>query len=173
MSTPSYLDVTAADALAVEVPSLTGWLAASSDAKALALTQASSDVDAATPYQGRRYEVSQVLEFPRVAYDGPGASADHPTATGSPPVVWDWDDAADEPVVPNDVLLAVLYQADSILLDERESRIDAQHDGVVYQLTGTLAESYKQSPGTGVRSGLCRRSWMLMRKYRRRSGELL
>src|SRR5436189_193966 len=75
-------------------------------------------------------------------------------------------------IVPADVRRATLYQADSILAGEREPRIAAQHDGVVYELTGGLAESYKSTQGRGVPTGLCRRAWMLMRRYRLRSGRL-
>ena len=81
-------------------------------------------------------------------------------------VVWDWDSATHQPVVPRDVKLAVLFQADSLLANAA-SRGLAQHDGVVYQLTGTLAESYKQTPGPGVRTGLCL-AWVMLRKYRLR-----
>ena len=71
------------------------------------------------------------------------------------------------------MLLAVLLQADAILDGTRESRLAAQHDGVVYDQTGSVAESYKQTEGPGVTSGLCRGAWMLMRKYRLKSGKVL
>ena len=169
----SYLDVTDADALAATVPALAAWSAATTDQKTRALRQATSDVDAAMAYQGRRYAADQALEFPRVAADGSSSpsAACCPPADGS--TVWDWDPTAAAAVVPRDVRLAVLYQADSVLAGEREPRIAAQHDGVVYDLTGTLAESYKQTTGPGVRTGLARRAYTLMRKYRLRGGRLL
>ena len=174
----SYLEVGEADELAGTVPGLTAWSGAAPGAQAAALNQASSDVDAAMPYAGRPYDPTQARQFPRVAEDPPSsypvgpfiAAAGAGVVTG---VVWDWDPGANAPVVPRDVKLAVLYQADSIVAGAREPRLSAQHDGVVYQLTGTLAESYKRVPKPGVTTGLCRRAWMLVRQFRLRGGRLL
>ena len=169
-SMTSYLDVGAADDLATTLAGLAAWHAAKPLARAAALTQASSDVDAAMPYQGRPVDEAQARQFPRVAYE---SHVGPPYAVLGADVVWDWDDVANAAVVPRDVKLAVLYQADAILAGTREPRLSAQHDGVVYELTGTLAESYKQTTGPGVATGLCRRSWVLMRQYRLREGRLL
>src|SRR5687767_10513810 len=154
----SYLTVTAADALAALVPAagLVAWNAAAADARTRALEQASAEVDDAMPYQGRKYAEDQPLQFPRVAYESSQPA-------GAAEVVWDWDEAAEQAVAPRDVLLAVVYQADAILAGTREPRLSAQHDGVVYDLTGTIAESYKQTEGPGVMTGLCRPAWMLLR----------
>jgi hypothetical protein len=124
------------------------------------------------PYQGRKYGPAQVNQFPRVPYDG-DAPAGPPGNPGRLPAVWDWDAALNAPAVPEDVLLAVLIQADANLAGEREPRLAAQHDGVVYDLTGSVAESYKQTQGPGVSTGLCRAAWVLLRKYRLKSGKLL
>ena len=170
MST-SYLTSTEADALAATLPTLTAYSAASSGNKTKALLRASLDVDNAMPYQGRRYASDQTNQFPRVPYDDPPGSAGFdrdPRAS-----VWDWDADANEPVVPVDVLLAVLLQADTVLAGDREPRLAAQHDGVVYDQTGSVAESYKQTEGPGVTTGLCRAAWVLLRKYRLKSGSLL
>ena len=75
--------------------------------------------------------------------------------------------------MPEDVQLAVVLQADTILAGDREPRLAAQHDGVVYDQTGSVAESYKQTEGPGVTTGLCRAAWVLLRKYRLKSGKLL
>lgn len=168
MST-SYLTVEAADALADALPELTAWTPAVAASRAVALEQATSDIDAAMPYQGRRFDDAQILQFPRIAFAHAGDSS-HPA--GEPPTVWDLDEAG-EAAVPRDVLLATLIQADAILSGSREPRLAAQHDGVVYELTGTLAESYKRNTGPGVTTGLCRRAWVLMRKYRLRGGKML
>ena len=159
-----YLDVPEADELAELLPGLTAYRAATDEAKAAALDEASADVDAGMPYQGRKLDPAQPREFPRVE-DGPGGSA----AVGGFGVV---GAAVGASTVPDDVLRATVYQADAILAGTREPRLSAQHDGVVYELTGQLAESYKSTPGVGVRTGLCRRAWMLIRKYRLRSGRL-
>ncbi len=104
-------------------------------------------------------------EFPRLAYDATGG--------GDAAVTWDVDAASGEAVVrARGVRLATLLQADAILA-AREPRVAAQHDGVVYQLNGTTAESYKRNTGPGVTTGLCRRAWVLVRRYRLRSGKLI
>ena len=168
--TRAYLTVAAADELAATLPPLAAWSAADAPTKAKALERASIDVDRAMPYQGRKYDPDQPNQFPRVPYDG-AASAGR--GAGAVPAVWDWDAQANEAVVPQDVLLAVVFQADAELAGAREARLAAQHDGVVYDLTGSLAESYKQTEGPGVATGLCRPAWMLMRKYRLAAGQLL
>ncbi|MDB5297267.1 MAG: hypothetical protein JWO31_3250 [Phycisphaerales bacterium] len=145
-----YLDVSAATALAALLPGLAAFKAAAEAEQATALALATSDIDAAMPYQGCRADPDQHREFPR---------AD--------------DDGAEVPAgVPDAVRLATLHQADSILAGVREPRLDAQHDGVVYALDTPRAESYKATPGPGVPTGLCRRAWALVRRYRLRGGRL-
>jgi hypothetical protein len=170
MST-AYLTTVEADALAATLPTLTAWSAATAGNKAKALERASLDVDNAMSYQGRKYASDQVNQFPRVPYDDPPASPgfDQDPRAG----VWDWDADANEPVVPEDVLVAVLFQADTVLAADREPRLAAQHDGAVYDQTGSVAESYKQTEGPGVTTGLCRAAWILLRKYRLKCGKLL
>ena len=170
MPTP-YLTTTEANALAATLPTLTAWSAATADQKTAALVRATIDVDNAMPYQGRRYTAGQERQFPRVPYDeAPGSAGFDRDPRAS---VWDWDPSANAAVVPEDVRLAVLIQADANLAGTREARLAAQHDGVVYDQTGALAESYKQTEGPGVTTGLCRAAWVLLRKYRLKSGELL
>lgn len=176
VSPRSYLTVAAADELAATLPALAAWSAATSPDKALALERASIDIDGAMPYQGRKYDAEQVNQFPRVAYDdgaGAGPPSAAPAGAFSPPVVWDWDAALSAAAVPEDVLLAVVLQADANLAGQREPRLAAQHDGVVYDLTGSIAESYKYNRGPGVSTGLCRAAWVLLRKYRLKGGKVL
>src|SRR5688572_2126860 len=172
-NTGSYLEVAEAEELAATFPGLPAWTAAAPAARAAALNQASADIDAAMPYQGRPLEEEQPRQFPRVAYES--ASLPRAEASGGAVgrVVWDWDFATNQAVIPLDVKLAVLHQAEAILAGTREPRISLQHDGVVYDQTGSLAESYKQTTGPGAATGLCRRSWVLMRQYRLRGGRLL
>jgi hypothetical protein len=162
----AYLTTTQADALAATLPTLTAWAAASSASKEKAIERASLEIDHAMPYQGRRYDPAQPNEFPRVPYDEAGGGDPRAGA-------WDWDPTSNAAVVPGDVLLAVLMQADTILAGDREARLNAQHDGVVYDQTGSVAESYKLTQGAGVTTGLCRPAFVLLRKYRRKSGKLL
>jgi hypothetical protein len=168
----AYLTVAAADELGATLPALAAWSAATSPDKARALERASIDVDGAMPYQGRKYDPGQVNQFPRVAYDEPPTTGAAGAGGGLPDAVWNWDAALGAAVVPEDVLLAVVLQADANLAGEREPRLAAQHDGVVYDLTGSIAESYKYTQGPGVSTGLCRAAWVLLRKYRLKSGTL-
>src|SRR5689334_24310188 len=95
----SYLTNSEADALAATIPALEAWPIATSSAKTTALQRASSDVDNAMPYQGRRYASDQVNQFPRVPYDDPPATrAFDGDPRGS---VWDWDADANAPLVPD------------------------------------------------------------------------
>jgi hypothetical protein len=167
MPTSSYLEVSEADDLAATLPGLAAYAAASDPEKAAALNEATADIDAAMPYQGRKFDPAQVREFPRQS-DEPAGSAGTDLS-----LIWDWDATAGEAIVPADVRRATLYQADSILAGVRRPRVEAQHDGVVYELTGGLAESYKATPGAGVRTGLCHTAWRLMRRFHLRSGRLL
>lgn len=159
-----YLDVAEADDLAARLPALSAYRAASADDRAAALVQATADIDSAMPYQGRPYAAGQRLAFPR--WNDPAADR---AGVGT---VWAFDDETATAVVPDDVKQATLHQADAILAGTREARLSAQHDGVVYELTGGVAESYKATPGPGVPTGLCRRAWVLMRRYRLSSGRL-
>lgn len=148
----SYLNVSAAGALAETLlsTSLAAWNAASTNNKQLALNQASVRVDGAMRYQGGKYAADQVREFPR----------------------WDDDrivdqDAAGAAVVPANVLLAVLWEADSILADDRRERMSARHDGVSSQGADGMQEAYG-----GAVHALCWEAWQLMERYRLRGGRM-
>lgn len=164
----SYLTVDEANQIAAAFPALANWPAASSDVKARSLAQATDEVDHAMPYQGRRFDFAQAMEFPRIAYD----DFAHFGQPAGPAVVWDTNSADGVPVVPLDVRRAVLCQADAIIGGTRNTRLDAQHDGVVYELANADAESYKSSAGPGVQTGLCRAAFALLKQYRLKSGRL-
>ncbi len=168
----SYLSTSEADSLAGTLPGLAAYRAASSGAKTAALQQASSDVDTAMPYQGRKLDAAQALQFPRVAYERTSPSAPG-SAHGYADTIWDWDSSSNVPVVPADVKAAVLHQADAILDGGRDERLDKQHDGVAYDQAAGLAESYKSSDHRGVTTGLCRRAHQLLQKYRIIAGRIL
>lgn len=158
--TAAYLSLADADDLADALPELASFKASADADRSAALLQATIDIDSAMSYQGCRYDPEQERQFPRTFADG----------IASPTRVWDWDAAADAAVVPAGVKRATLYQADAILAAVRETRLAAQHDGVVYQQGETSAESYKSTPGPGVPTGLCRRAYVIMRRYRLQSG---
>lgn len=171
-----YLSVSEADALAVSTLALAQWGAATAADKAAALDAASRTIDGAMRYQGRKYDPGQVLQFPRVAYDG--AAPSPPCAGPAAELVWDWDDATDTAVVPPAVLRACLIEADEILRDvagtsQRWRRLDEQHQGVTFDLTGGAAEAYRKGVPPAGRSGLSRRAYDLLAPYRAVSGRLV
>jgi hypothetical protein len=174
----SYLLRGDADYLASMLPAsmLTAWLSASAtaDAKSRALEQASSDVDAAGPFQGRKYVTSQIRAFPRVAYETLPAGYVQQGRTGLADTVWDWDEATNAAVVPMDVKQAVLYQANAILAGGRGRIQEAIHGGLASQSVGGMSESYR--PGGSVTDGLgvvCQPAAALLSRYRLRTGRLL
>jgi hypothetical protein len=176
----AYLTFTEADAIAATLPAtlLVAYLAASSPQKTAALEQASADVDAAGPFQGRPYETEadgQVLQFPRLAYDNGGPPRFTPGGTQyTGDLIWDWDSDTNAAVVPLAVKRAVLYQANEILDGRRAAKLDAQHSGLASQSADGVSESYRD-PGTSGdgMSRLAERAAALLAKYRRRSGRLL
>jgi hypothetical protein len=180
----SYFPTTpAADAIAATLPAslVAAYVAASAanNASAVAaLLQASSDVDGAIKYQGRKYDPTQLNEFPRIAREP--ASMVHerrfpvvqPAVEGAGMEIWDYDWTNNVPVVPPDVLAAVVYQANSILLGDRDGRQDAIHDGVASQGAEGVQESYRD-PRENRQSFLCRRAFMLMARYRLMTGRYM
>ena len=164
-----YLTVSEADALALTTLGLVQWPAATSAEKSGALDAATRLIDTALRYQGRKYEPAQSLEFPRVAYTGGDGVAE---------LVWDWDPATQSAVVPPPVKLACLLEADEILQDlkgksQRWRRLDEQHQGVTFDLTGSTAEAYRKGTAPAGRSGLSRRAYELLVRYRIASGRIV
>lgn len=182
---PSYLTAADADAIAATLPAavLAAYLAADSGAKTAALVQASADVDGAMRYQGRKYDLTQALEFPRAAYetlrDIAGLVGANVIPRGLADTVWDWDDSASAAIVPLKVKQAVVYQANAILDGTRAGRLDAQHDGLLQQSVGGLSEQYGKGGAGGISglgggpSPLCRQAAALMVTYRLRQGRVL
>ena len=165
----SYLTYAAADAIAATIPALVAYAAATNANKAMALMQASLDVDLAMRYQGRKYLDTQEHQFPRI--HGDPASQSPWSGCGLPAggaEIWDWDPVTNTAIVPPHVNLAVLYQADSIIEGAREARLKDQHDKVASQSADGLAESY-----SGNASRLCRRAYEIMREYKLRSGSMI
>src|SRR4051812_47182862 len=71
----SYCTLAEADAIAAAMPGLAKYKAADSATRTAALLAATLDVDAAGPWQGRKFDLAtpQVLQFPRVAYESAGS----------------------------------------------------------------------------------------------------
>lgn len=153
----SYLTTSEADTLADAMPGLAAYQALSSDAAKLAvLALASARLDASRRWQGRKYDLDQVLEFPRLPYPG---------------VVW--DDNAGTAVVPSTIKLAVLMEANSIADGSRDRIQEAIANGLASQSTGSLSEAYAARIGAGMNQTLCRDAELLVEKYRLRTGGVL
>jgi hypothetical protein len=149
------------------------WATATATEKANALDAATRLVDTGLRYQGCKLDAAQVLEFPRVGYAGGGAGAG-----GTAEVIWDWDPAAGAGVVPPAVKQACLIEADEILQDlggksQRWRRLDEQHQGVTFDLTGSMAEAYRKGTAAAGRTGLSRRAYDLLSRYRLVSGRMV
>ena len=165
---PTYLTVSEADTLAATTLGLIQWSLSTVDEKSAALDAATRLVDDAMHYQGRRYDPDQPLQFPRAAFDDGGRAE----------AVWDWDAVAGAAVVPPAVKRACLIEADEILQDvkgksQRWRRLDEQHQGVTFDLTGAAAEAYRKGIPAAGRSGLSRRAYELLVPYRVVSGKLI
>jgi hypothetical protein len=174
----------AADAIAATIPAalIPAYLAVTdAGQKTAILLRASSDIDTnPNKYQGRRFDVlNQLNEFPRWARE----PSNHPYfaqfgyITGALPAgifwgdeVWDVDPNSLLAVVPNDVLVACIYQA-NFIAKGGSRRLNDQHEGVVDVSTGPLRETYKD--GAGLRTGLCRDAYLLIKKYQLSGGRLL
>jgi len=174
---PSYLTLAAAATLLARLPStlLAGYRAAGDADKLAALVLASAEIDAADRWQGRKYEATQLLEFPRVATSRamPLLGIMTPTAYLSPDEIWDWDSDEQAAVVPPAVEMATLHQANAVLDTVRAARLDAQQQGLASQSVGGLSESYAAVVGMDRDRELCRAAARLMDKYRLRSGSML
>jgi hypothetical protein len=172
----TYLTVVQADALAASTVGLVQWSTATSGEKSAAIAAATKMIDAGMRYQGRKYDPAQALQFPRVAYDGGAPSP--PSAGGAAELVWDWDAVAGVATIPVPVQLACLIEADEVLQDvagksQRWRRLDEQHQGVTFDLTGAAAEAYRKGIPAAGRSGLSRRAYEFLAPYRVVSGRLV
>jgi hypothetical protein len=178
-----YQTVAAALALAATIlPSLIPAFLASANAAFLgaALTAGADDIDGEV-IQGRKYDLSQARQFPRVAYEtgAPLLPADlavltTPQAQGAT-VVWDFDTDGITVIVPLDVRKAEILQANFILAqgaagDRIQQAIDA---GLTGQSVGDMSEAYRTDVKKDWGYGLTPRARALLEKYRVRSGRNL
>jgi hypothetical protein len=181
----SYLPLLAdADALAATLPSsrLTAYRAAEDADKLGALVDATSRIDSAMRYQGQKYfpavtGEAQTLEFPRLARSGgslPNVVANAFPAATLASEVYDWDADNNTAMVPRNVKLATLHEANSILDGQRAGTQAAQHDGLASQSIGSASESYRAPVNaTSGAAVLCFDANTLMQKYRLRSGGMV
>jgi hypothetical protein len=180
----SYLpDAAEADALAATLPSskLAAYLAATTGDKAAARVLATARIDT-KKYQGRKYGpavgTEQTLEFPRISSGG-GIPVFAGVVMNGREEVWDWDTDANEAIVPRQVKLACLFEANSILDNTRDVALQRAADGLASQSVGGMSESYFDPARLGAGQAadgsakLCLDAEMQLAKYRLRSGQIL
>ena len=163
----SYLTRIAADTLAAtlagQVPAYAALVVSdatdASGKRTAALLLATLDWDNARRYQGRKFDATQA------GYPQSGLA---PQLGGD--TIWDWDDDTLAAVVPGNVLLGVVLQAESILDGKRAKRLDARHDGLSSQAIGTAQEAYVAGLAPVA---LCRRADLLSAMYGLKQGKLL
>lgn len=172
---PSYMTLAEADAMAASLPKLDAYKAADANGRQQLLAGATMRVDASRRWQGRKYHLDQVLEFPRIPHPRylPLQNGYVQPVSPSYTRVWDWDAINKTAVVPARVKLAVLYEADAMGDGERDRIIAAVSAGLTAQNTGSLSEQYRQmNAGQMNVAALCPQADNLVRGYRIVTGEL-
>lgn len=189
----AYATLSEGDAIAAALPLLVKYKAASSELRAAALILASDDIDAAGPWQGRKYGpcfnggsdyVPQVREFPRVPYpedfslSAAGAAGPWGLVGQLGGAVWDWDFVNKVAVVPAKVKQACVWQADAICDGRLAKALDDRLLGVQSKSVGSLSIAYRDPLAVlaylgGGLGTLAVRAEGLMKQYRLRQGRLL
>ena len=159
---PSYLPHDAeADALAAELFGLTAYATATADDRRKARILASSRIDASRRWQGRKWYASfgvvQTLEFPRVD----GMTLIDSNADGT------------DAIVPLNIKLATLHEANSILALTRDAQMREQHDGLKSEEIGTARKEYALPTTPAGVPLICLEADRLVDRYRLRSGRFL
>ncbi len=130
----------------------TGWDALSDAEKTIALQEAEDKIDD-LPLRGRKYDIDvtagvpdQPAEFPRIIDD----------------TVVDWDDSAEEAIVPQDIKDAVCLEA--VALCQVSDRKALQREGVQsFSIGGKLSETFR--PDAGSEALISDRARRIMRRY--------
>ena len=185
---PRYLQVADAMALAPSILNATAFLAATTLRQSIALAMATADLNQLR-YQGRKYDLTQVNQFPRVAYEpsarvslySPGGDFSGQLINNAMPgaaTVWDWDYVNSVPIVPQTVLLACLMQANNRLDGTQAANFDRLAAGLASQKTGGLAESYNTDVASLLKAQggsltISRDAMLMLEPYLLRSGRFL
>lgn len=177
-SLPTYLTVAAADELAAQV-SVPLYSAASEQDKLAALILATARIDSIR-WQGAKYDVEQPLQFPRIV-DGPAVRIGNAAGYGvygyptfGPGTVWDWDSATNQPIVPQVVKLACLYEANDILDGRRDEVRKAIDAGITGESAGGMSTQYRAAfAGQASPDALCTEAAGLLRRFKLKTGRLL
>lgn len=185
----SYCTLTEGDAIAATMPAIVvkSYVAGDAAGRTAALVMGTSDIDAAGPYQGRKYDLwtPQVLQFPRVPYESAAAASGYGFATlgqwfASPYCgvqVWDYDPVAKAAIVPTNVKRACVLQANAILDGKLYKALDDMALGVASRQAGSVSVSYRDPAQLiallGGMGSLCRPAGNLMKFYQIRQGRIL
>lgn len=151
----SYITLSAAKAwVAAHVRSAdrTSWDALTDSDKTIALQEAEDRIDD-LPLRGRKYNIEvtagvpdQQAEFPRIIDD----------------TVVNWDDSAEEAIVPQDIKDAVCLEA--VALCQVSDRKALQREGVQsFSIGGKLSETFR--PDAGSEALISDRARRIMRRY--------
>jgi hypothetical protein len=178
----SYLQVADAVILSATMLPLKYFSAASASLQGILLSAATRQIDTGMRFQGRKYDLTQALQFPRVAYEasgrlplyGPNGGIVGPVINNALPggdVVWDWDYVNNVVIVPDAVKRATVYQADALANPTYKAVIDRMWSRLKGQRTGSLAEEYELGDIATV--PLCRQAMVELELYRLRSGRML
>jgi|GEM_PF-4718806 len=156
----------------------TAFLAATSSPQQASLSRGADEIDRGMRYQGRKYSPGQLREFPRIAYESSTSASwvgGYPSNVGGllgyGESILDFDWLARAVVIPQNVRMANIIQAGSIILATREDRLNAIHDGLKGAGTGSLREEY-DAMAPGVRTRLCSRAYDLLKHYLLTSGRI-
>ena len=99
----------------------------------------------------------------------PGTGIEPSTYFLHPKLIWDGDNATNTAVVPSQVKLATLHQADSILAGDRKAAAEAISKGISAQSTGSVSVTYRADARPDL---LAVRARLIMEKYLLVSGGL-
>ncbi|HVS73087.1 MAG TPA: hypothetical protein VHQ47_17665 [Phycisphaerae bacterium] len=174
----AYLSVSDARALAATLPLMTKVVAQTDDDLGTLLLLASIDIDAAMRYQGRKFDLTQVREFPRVAYGPPvtplGVLIPGPSPYAIDTIVWDWNSDASAAIVPDAVKIACLFQVAWILQPQYAKRLESIRSGLAAQGIATASETLQSlAAAGGTMTGLSDRASRMLDQYRLKTGAML
>jgi hypothetical protein len=176
----SYLSIADGRSMAALLPGMAAIAALADEQLGPMLLLASLDIDMAMRYQGRKYDLTQTREFPRVAYGAPmnqiGGLIPAPGLLTPDTVIWDYDPTENVPVVPQNVLMATLYQVLWINQPKYSDILDKVRTGIAQEQIGTGSIAFAKVAdiaAAGGLTGLDRRAYSLMARYVMQTGRIV
>jgi hypothetical protein len=90
------------------------------------------------------------------------------------PAVWDWDITNAVAVVPDQIKIATIYQADAIQRGEIAAKLDRLGKGLTSLTTGPASETYGNSASANDPASVLTQSALaIVSRYRLRTGRIL